>query len=222
MGELHYDTSKETLFRGNDEIPLRAKEKDLLSTLIRYAPNYVSREVLCNEVWEGRYVSDFTINQTVNLLRKKMGDTDKTCIVTVPRKGYAISDSVKTNVTSPSTDVLMVDNPVDNDVSSAIDKPLAPEGRRPRLFFQKYSRRAFIMIALFFSAGGIGVGVAAITSMNKNTMSAVYVDGNRFDIYEDRVEYIVAEERVVCELVEGISYEKDRYITDKTACRKKV
>lgn len=72
------------------EVPLRPKEYGLWALLLRHSDSPVSRETMCEEVWGGRYVSDFTINQTINHLRKKIGLIGKDVIITVPRNGYAI------------------------------------------------------------------------------------------------------------------------------------
>lgn len=94
---INYDARRKSLtinLQGNDsEVTLRPKECGVWELLLRHRDEAVSRQLLCDEVWQGRYVADFTINQTINQLRKKIGDSSKKIIVTVPRKGYALNSS---------------------------------------------------------------------------------------------------------------------------------
>jgi len=91
-----YDNDKKALCIKNAEggvreALLRPKEYGIWELLSRHSHEAVSRQLMCDEVWGGRYVTDFTINQTINQLRKKIGVMGKDVIITVPRKGYAIN-----------------------------------------------------------------------------------------------------------------------------------
>ncbi|QDI31209.1 hypothetical protein FG170_00430 [Serratia marcescens] len=70
----------------NQQIILRNKELKLWHFLIEQSPNVSSRKDLGIHIWEGRYVTDFAINQTINSLRRKIGDASREIIITVPKK----------------------------------------------------------------------------------------------------------------------------------------
>jgi len=91
-----YDNDKKALCIKNTqggvrEALLRPKEYGIWELLSRHSNEAVSRQQMCDEVWGGRHVTDFTINQTINQLRKKIGVMGKDVIITIPRKGYAIN-----------------------------------------------------------------------------------------------------------------------------------
>ncbi|MEL4013200.1 winged helix-turn-helix domain-containing protein [Dryocola clanedunensis] len=96
---LIYYKSTRRLVSGdtNTLISLRPKEQILWDILYENSPGIVTRKELCEIVWQGRYVSDFTINQTINALRKKLSDCERTLIVTMPKQGYALDRSLVTD-----------------------------------------------------------------------------------------------------------------------------
>lgn len=78
------------------KVDLRHKEKLLVQDLLSAYPASVSREEIRVSVWDGRFVSDYTINQTINSIRRKLNDHDRSIIKTVPKFGYGIgNDYVK-------------------------------------------------------------------------------------------------------------------------------
>ncbi|MGF1684331.1 winged helix-turn-helix domain-containing protein [Photobacterium minamisatsumaniensis] len=70
---------------------LRVKEAELLKLLCQKYPHVALRKDLAENIWAGTYVSDFTINQTVNGLRSKLFDLGKSLIITVPKRGYKLT-----------------------------------------------------------------------------------------------------------------------------------
>lgn len=103
---IWYDNHRKKLYIKEDdvcrEIVLRPKELGIWELLYNCDNHPVSRKSMCDEVWDGRYVTDFTINQTINQLRKKIGPLGKEVVITFPRKGYAINaDLVSVCTVSP-------------------------------------------------------------------------------------------------------------------------
>ncbi|WP_390903548.1 winged helix-turn-helix domain-containing protein [Vibrio paucivorans] len=74
------------------KVNLRSKESTILKLLLENYPNVVSREQLKREVWEGTYATDLTLNQTINYLRKSLGD--KGLVETKPKIGYKFTVEV--------------------------------------------------------------------------------------------------------------------------------
>ncbi len=64
----------------------------LFTLLADRAPQIVSREELTEEVWQGTFVTDEVLTQSVSELRKALGDDPREprFIVTVPKRGYQL------------------------------------------------------------------------------------------------------------------------------------
>jgi len=64
----------------------------LFALLAERAPQIVSREELTEEVWQGTFVTDEVLTQSVSELRKALGDDPREprFIVTVPKRGYQL------------------------------------------------------------------------------------------------------------------------------------
>jgi len=74
LGELVVDTAARRVFVGDREIPLRAKEFDLLVRLTVSAGAAVSREALMADVWDANWFgSTKTLDVHVAALRRKLG-----------------------------------------------------------------------------------------------------------------------------------------------------
>jgi DNA-binding winged helix-turn-helix (wHTH) protein len=64
----------------------------LLVLLADRSPEIVSREELTEEVWQGAFVTDEVLTQSVSELRKALGDDPREprFVVTVPKRGYQL------------------------------------------------------------------------------------------------------------------------------------
>lgn len=64
----------------------------LLLLLVERAPEIVSREELTEEVWQGAFVTDEVLTQSVSELRKAFGDDPREprFVLTVPKRGYQL------------------------------------------------------------------------------------------------------------------------------------
>lgn len=128
---IFYDNKKKKLYiKEKDsldfrEITLRPKEHGIWELLSRHNNQVTSRQSMCEEVWGGRYVTDFTINQTINQLRKKIGIMGKEVIITIPRKGYAINPYLIVICTEDEKENLLhpVIEPVDDVGSCSKNEP---------------------------------------------------------------------------------------------------
>jgi TolB-like protein len=76
------------LFRGTEEVPLRAKSFGLLNYLAQNAGRIVTKDELIAVVWEGLAVTDDSLTQSIHDVRRALGDTEQKLIRTVPRRGY--------------------------------------------------------------------------------------------------------------------------------------
>jgi len=94
--DCELDTSRFELRRGGDAVPVEPQVFDLLRMLIENRDRIVTKDELFAEVWDGRIVSDATLNSRINAARKAVGDngTDQRLIRTAPRRGFRFAGEV--------------------------------------------------------------------------------------------------------------------------------
>ncbi len=73
--------------------PLRRKVLDALFVLAEQAGHVVSKEALIARVWPDAVVTDDSLTQLMNELRRGLGDTDRSLVRTVARRGYVLAIS---------------------------------------------------------------------------------------------------------------------------------
>ena len=89
VGGLEIDTRSMTVSRGREDIPLTAKEYELLLLFARNPGVALYRETIYDRVWGGDYVSGSrTVDLHVQRLRKKVGWEDR--LVALPKVGYRL------------------------------------------------------------------------------------------------------------------------------------
>ena len=78
--------------RGEQEIPLKPMEFELLVMLAKHRNTAISREYLLSLVWGANYLGETrTVDVHIGQLRKKFGLQKQ--IVTVPKIGYRLEDN---------------------------------------------------------------------------------------------------------------------------------
>jgi DNA-binding winged helix-turn-helix (wHTH) protein/alpha-beta hydrolase superfamily lysophospholipase len=84
------DAGRFELRRGGEAVPVEPQVFDLLRLLIENRDRIVTKDELFEEVWDGRIVSDATLNSRINAARKAIGDNgaDQRLIRTAPRRGF--------------------------------------------------------------------------------------------------------------------------------------
>jgi DNA-binding winged helix-turn-helix (wHTH) protein/predicted ATPase len=90
FGPFRLDTDPDRLWRGSQEIPLRAKSLSVLAYLARRPGRLVTKDELREQVWATTHVSKTTLRVTVGEVRAALGD-DKSgsqYLETVPGRGY--------------------------------------------------------------------------------------------------------------------------------------
>lgn len=88
--EYTIDVSRRELRRGQIAVRLEPQVFDLLVYLIRNRSHVVSRDDLISDVWDGRIVSESTLNSRVAAARRAIGDSgaEQRMIKTLARKGF--------------------------------------------------------------------------------------------------------------------------------------
>ena len=92
IGRWTFDRSLNTLTCGNNVVRVEPKVADLLQVLADHAGDVVGRAELLDRVWPGVVVGDEALSQSVNKLRRALGDTSReaTYLQTVPKRGYRL------------------------------------------------------------------------------------------------------------------------------------
>ncbi len=88
--DYRLDTDRLEFRRGDEPILLEPQVFHLLQHLIENRDRVVSKDELFEQVWQGRIVSDATLNSRINAARRAVGDNGKaqTVIRTVSKRGY--------------------------------------------------------------------------------------------------------------------------------------
>jgi len=90
-GNLKIDSSKHTVFSGQNQIFLTVKEFDLLYLLLKNKGRVLSREMLMESIWEmSSDVESRTVDVHIRTLRQKLGE-DGNLIETIRGVGYVIN-----------------------------------------------------------------------------------------------------------------------------------
>lgn len=93
-GNLHADTlieldpDREILKVDGREVELRRQSFEVLRILTENRGRIVSKATLLERVWGNTPVTDDSLVQCLADIRRVLGDTDKTLVRTVPRRGY--------------------------------------------------------------------------------------------------------------------------------------
>lgn len=90
FGPFRLDVSEHMLLRDGHPVPLTPKNLAVLSVLVQNAGHLVDKERLLKEAWPDSFVEEGTLNRSVSVLRKALGDSPAghRYIVTVPTRGY--------------------------------------------------------------------------------------------------------------------------------------
>ena len=90
FNNIEIDTAKFILVSDGKEIPVEPQVFNLIVFLIENNDQIVTREELLNHVWQGRVVSDTSINNNIKSARKVLGDdgTKQQVIKTIHSRGY--------------------------------------------------------------------------------------------------------------------------------------
>jgi DNA-binding response OmpR family regulator len=97
---LLVDLARYDVQRGNQHIPLRAREAELLRILLRQPGRYVKAEILAEAIGsEGSEAPEHPVEEMISHLRRKLGETPHhPKLIRCKRyAGYAIFPEVLTN-----------------------------------------------------------------------------------------------------------------------------
>jgi TolB-like protein len=134
FGAYTLDTARCELRLASDRVELEPQVFSILGYLVQERSRIVTRGDLIAAVWNGRFVSDSTINSRIAAARKVIGDrgTSQSMIRSFPRRGYRFVGDVQTE-TQPNDLSGDISLPPSNLRSSIVVLPfanLSPEGQQ--------------------------------------------------------------------------------------------
>jgi pimeloyl-ACP methyl ester carboxylesterase/DNA-binding winged helix-turn-helix (wHTH) protein len=90
FGDCELDSERRELRRDAKPVHVQPQVFDLLVYMVTNRNRVISRDEMVETVWQGRSVSDVTLNSRVNAARHAIGDNGQgqTLIRTVPRRGF--------------------------------------------------------------------------------------------------------------------------------------
>jgi DNA-binding winged helix-turn-helix (wHTH) protein len=74
FGDFELDQERRQLLRSGQPVPVEPKAYELLSLLVARRPRALSRAQIRDVVWPGVFISESTLNQTVNNIRQALDD----------------------------------------------------------------------------------------------------------------------------------------------------
>ena len=111
FGDCALDLHTRELTRAAEVVPIGPQVFDLLTHLVRNHDRVVTKDELLETVWQGRIVSESTLNSQINAARKAIGDSgeEQRMIRTLARKGFRFVGEVReteaAEVPPPAPDV---------------------------------------------------------------------------------------------------------------------
>jgi DNA-binding winged helix-turn-helix (wHTH) protein/pimeloyl-ACP methyl ester carboxylesterase len=116
FGDCAIDPERRELSRGNAVVEVEPQVFDLLLLLIRRRDQVVSRDDLLDSVWNGRIVSESTVNSRIAAARRAIGDSggEQQLIRTVARRGVRFVGDVReepSNAGATAPDVVAARTP---------------------------------------------------------------------------------------------------------------
>ena len=100
FGPFRYDPVGRSLFRGDEEIALKPKTRELLILFLQNPHRLLTRDDIAERIWPNTAVTDDSLRVQVFDLRKALGADAERIIRTVPREGYRWEADVRSGGSS--------------------------------------------------------------------------------------------------------------------------
>ncbi len=127
-GAIYVTTSRRLFDADEQEILLRAQSAEVLHYMVQQVGTLVSRDDLITHIWSDVAVTDDSLTQCIRDIRKAIGDTTRSVLVTVPKRGYLLKGSP----TAAPKSIMVTMTAANAKVSSDVDAPpQATEGIKP-------------------------------------------------------------------------------------------
>jgi Tol biopolymer transport system component/DNA-binding winged helix-turn-helix (wHTH) protein len=174
FGPFRLDMAEHRLLRNGQPVPLTPKVFDVLSVLVQQSGHLVDKETLLKQVWADSFVEEGTLNRSVSVLRKTLGDsaTGQRYIQTVPTLGYRFVAPVTECFTAHSTSVVEPAAGAAMDIGSA--RPARPRfvARRTAGIIAVLSMAAAIVWMILGPSGASRSEAGAVGPMHRQVTFA--------------------------------------------------
>jgi len=123
--DFSLDTERLELRAGSSVIDVQPQVFSLIAYLLENRHRVVTKDEIFDEVWDGRIVSDGTLNARINAARRALSDDgkDQKVIRTFPRRGFRFVAAVTEGDDGDEPNVVRDVAPVVPAVPLALDKP---------------------------------------------------------------------------------------------------
>lgn len=118
IGDIVFFPQKRILDKGGRTLKIRNKESEVLLFLCNHYPAALSREEIEQKVWEGSYVTDNTLTQTISNLRHALDDKGHELVMTIPKKGYCLGVKPKFVLNDPSCNLSLPNKNLSDDLEN--------------------------------------------------------------------------------------------------------
>lgn len=81
FGDCELDSERYILMRDGQAVPLRPKALKLLTYLLDHHQRLLSKQALCDQVWQGHFISDSTLESTVREVRRAIEFAQRTLAI---------------------------------------------------------------------------------------------------------------------------------------------
>src|SRR5262245_57219497 len=108
FADFEIDLARQELRRAGANVHIEPQVFDLLVHLIRNRDRIVSKDELFAVIWQGRIVSEATLNSRISAARRALGDSgsDQSFIRTLHKRGFRFVGGVDDNTSAPTAVVV--------------------------------------------------------------------------------------------------------------------
>ncbi len=171
IGRWRFDRSLNTLACGDELVRIEPKVADLLQAFLQRPGDVLSRSDLLAAVWPGVVVGDEALSQSINKLRRALGDTsrDAAYLQTVPKRGYRLIAEVSDGGQAE----LAAGTVVDLASVPADDQSPVGKGRTGTAGSRQWPGRRVLVLALVAAAALAALGWLAFGRSATDDLSAI-------------------------------------------------
>ncbi|MEM7583576.1 MAG: AAA family ATPase [Acidobacteriota bacterium] len=155
FGKFRLDTDPDRLWRGSEEVPLRAKSLKVLAYLARRPGRLVTKDELREQIWAAAHVSDTSLRVTVHEIRAALGEdpTGAQYLETAPGRGYRFVPRPEATCALEGVDSQRAD-----ELPGVQSKPIVGRQREIESLLNRFLEADKGRRQLVFLAGEPGVG----------------------------------------------------------------
>lgn len=134
FGDFEIDLARQELRLAGTNVHIEPQVFDLLVHLIRNRDRIVSKDELFDVIWQGRIVSEATLNSRISAARRALGDsgTDQSFIRTLHKRGFRFVGRIDEGDPAPAT-LVHTQTPASQAAAEATAPVVSPDEPSPLL-----------------------------------------------------------------------------------------